>query len=107
MYVKTELRVYQVIQEYTDFYVVKDGNVNPALPKSFVLSESDNLSELCDEFVAVDNNKWSPNYLIPFDEIADEIKRNGSRFKYFGAIWTSKGLIYVAKLNQKGVLELL
>ena len=25
----------------------------------------------------------------------------------FGAIWTDKGLIYVAKMNEKGELELL
>ena len=26
---------------------------------------------------------------------------------FYGAIWTSKGLIYVAKMNEKGDLELL
>ena len=28
-------------------------------------------------------------------------------FKIYGAIWTDKGLIYVAKMNEKGELELL
>jgi hypothetical protein len=27
--------------------------------------------------------------------------------KLYGAIWTDKGLIYVAKMNEKGELELL
>lgn len=119
MYVRTELRVYQVIQEYTDFYVVKDGNVNPALPKSFVLTKSDDVKELCDGFYidfvnykGFDKDKIGEPYT--FEEFRDCFmayrEYEGNQYTHcegYGFIKTNKGLIYVAKMNQKGELELL
>ena len=34
-------------------------------------------------------------------------KKHLEKFEIYGAIWTDKGLIYVAKMNDKGELELL
>jgi len=79
------------------------------------IKQAGTIEELCDEFVAVG---------IPFKTfIVDlkELKRTAldihsfSRACYmqykncaiYGAIWTDKGLIYVAKMNDKGELELL
>lgn len=79
------------------------------------IKEADNIEELCDEYVAVG---------IPFRTFIvdlNELKRSGldihsfSRACYvqykncaiYGAIYTDKGLIYVAKMNEKGELELL
>ena len=83
----------------------KDGiyKTGPYYIKSeYVLAEADTIEELCDAFVIINNE----------DEM--EVIRN---FKYakdsciydelFGAIWTDKGLIYVAKMSDKGELELL
>ena len=77
-----------------------------------ILKESDKLNELCDEFVAVDSLKLLPNSTIDYDDIADDIKRCGNRFKYFGGIWiydkdgvpTFKS---VSKINDEGELELI
>lgn len=80
-----------------------------------VLKEADTIEELVDELVIhnpsndgdfypkhfVYKNKWE-TMLKP---ISDYQKSKG--IEVYGAIWTDKGLIYVAKMNEKGVLELL
>ena len=63
---------------------------------------ADSIEELCDEFVynhqilskEDKNNKEYLSQLYCFNDI-------------YGAIWTDKGLIYVAKMNSKGTLELI
>ena len=78
------------------------------------LKVADTIEELCDEFVSI------IPYLPPLLEREfwnDELNRRKyhSFREYvleekgilFGAIWTDKGLIYVAKMNDKGELELL
>ena len=65
-------------------------------------TKADTIEELCDEFVAY-HKTLKLTYCIkktPFEE-QDE------NFNIYGAIWTDKGLIYVAKMNEKGELELL
>lgn len=71
--------------------------------------QADTIEELCDEIVLYDNQlntygvfvkkvigfKWLQNHI--------EIYKG---MTIYGAIWTSKGLIYVAKMNDKGELEL-
>ena len=60
------------------------------------------IEELCDEFVAI-HKTFSKTYCIrkvPFE-------KQNENFNIYGAIWTDKGLIYVAKMNDKGELELL
>ncbi|MCR4661657.1 MAG: hypothetical protein K5765_06650 [Clostridia bacterium] len=66
---------------------------------------ADTIEELCDEFVYlmksrkhICKNKHT-DILYCFDE--------DKPLAYYGAIWTDKGLIYVAKMNEKGELELL
>lgn len=76
-----------------------------------IIKVADTIEELCDGFVIdddVDNRVFKD---IPY--------RHTSNFPYiqeskiylkticYGAIWTDKGLIYVAKMNEKGELELL
>ena len=66
-----------------------------------IIAQSDNVEELCDEFVYVKSNgqKIIEKHLSRMNGI--EI------INIYGAIWTDKGLIYVAKMNDKGELELL
>ena len=86
-----------------------------------LLKETDNIEELCDEFVALlfDDETIYECPLGYYTEIFKarthclqsliknyDINMIGVRAIY-GAIWTDKGLIYVAKMNEKGVLELL
>ena len=79
---------------------------------------ADTIEELCDEFVAVtkDNkyrslvkieetgNRWVEDKITQWCEI---LKDKLVNWDIYGAIWTDKGLIYVAKMNDKGELELL
>ena len=76
---------------------------------------ADTIEELIDEKVLIQKNGY-PTLLetIEFDrniylrineyEFGTQLPRNPI---IYGAIWTNKGLIYVAKMNEKGELELL
>ncbi len=67
-----------------------------------IINQADTIEELCDELVynhqilskEDKNNKEYLSQLYCFNDI-------------YGAIWTNKGLIYVAKMNSEGVLELI
>lgn len=78
--------------------------------ESNVLMEADTIEELCDEFVIktrlqyenyCHKNYQSLSQLYAFNHITN------NSYEIYGAIWTNKGLIYVAKMNEKGELELL
>ena len=60
---------------------------------------ADTIEELCDEFVSI---KYGEHSLIITDGMAVKMG-----YEVYGAIWTDKGLIYVARMNEKGELELL
>ena len=65
---------------------------------------ADTIEELCDEFVV----KIKTGYLITYYDkklLTQDANKNGA--DVYGAIWTDKGLIYVAKMNEKGELCLL
>ena len=62
-----------------------------------IIDQADTIEELCDEFVC-------EHYISANTNDLRKLKPNGL---ICGAIWTSKGLIYVAKMNEKGELELL
>jgi len=76
------------------------------------------IEELCDEFVFHDK-KYGCRYFISIDFSTleyvctldcDEYTKPTkitSEDEIYGAIWTNKGLIYVAKMNEKGELELI
>ena len=75
--------------------------------KDDLIKVADTIEELCDEFVCFGNlDKKQFSIADTFEEAKDFVK-----FSYYdniyGAIWTDKGLIYVAKMNDKGELELL
>lgn len=68
---------------------------------SEVIKQADTIEELCDEFVRV--SKSIHDFLV-----SDDIPtKKFDDTEIYGAIWSDKGLIYVAKLNDKGELELL
>lgn len=100
-------------------------------PCHFILDEmisgvdykwGDTIEELCDEFVFVNKiGKFDKTYVISynmsnhiFTEPTIEEKIAYIKKYYYdelslikGAIYTDKGLIYVAKMNEKGELELI
>ena len=74
------------------------------IPQTFVRKEADTIEELCDGFVCVYNNDNNHDIYYPYViDIKDmNLTKNNN---WYVAIWTDKGLIYVAKLNEKGELE--
>ena len=72
--------------------------------KGHIVKVADTIEELCDEFVCVDNTCVNGHQLLRAIPYKCASYWNGG---VYGAIWTSKGLIYVAKMNEKGELELL
>ncbi len=73
--------------------------------QNHIIKQVDTIEELCDEFVIKGKN-W---YQIISLENAKHNAQIGrlNELEIYGAIWTDEGLIYVAKMNEKGVLELL
>lgn len=69
-----------------------------------VINQADTIEELCDEFVVDKFGEKDIYKEMSIGLIQKHIARN---HKIYGAIWTYKGLIYVAKMNDKGELELL
>ena len=72
--------------------------------------QADTIEELCDEFVAFKNNEdygilSAKDYLASSRWEMEDSAKNG--YQIYGAIWTDKGLIYVAKMNEEGDLELI
>ena len=75
---------------------------NGKVVKIPIIAQSDTIEELCDLILCWQGKQWG--FFVPI-----ELKWiNKEKWdKIYGAIWTSKGLIYVAKMNDKGELELL
>ena len=74
-----------------------------------IIAQADTIEELIEGIVAIrksDNFKllYTNTYI---EEAIKYYKGKLKDFNVFGAIWTDKGLIYVAKINNKGELELL
>lgn len=80
-----------------------------------ILKEADTIEELCDLYVThyKIGEKDSYDIRVSLEAakwFAEKDHPNFDSFKVcaiYGAIWTDKGLIYVAKMNEKGELELL
>ena len=115
-YIRTKDGIYEVVEdnnkEWGKQIVVKfPKNLNMKLAdvKDQIINQSDNLDELCDEFVI----DWLPTNhkdIFSIDEYSKKIIEScigNDKTNVYGAIWTSKGLIYVAKMNENGVLELI
>ena len=80
--------------------------------KGNILKVADTIEELCDCFVAIRFkhfvwDKEEIQNLTLKKVINSEYSCPTNEFEFYGAIWTSKGLIYVAKMNDKGDLELI
>lgn len=111
MYIRTKNMIYQVECETFDKkgYFVGDYGV---IFKEQVIKQADTIEELCDEYVVFD--KEQPNgkllYYKGFENLKKEFidfEKDKEKVVVYGAIWTDKGLIYVAKMNDKWELELI
>ena len=106
-YIRTKDNIYEVVNDF-----IQTSSQELYLPhfKDHILKQADTIEELYDELVIVGE---FGNFLVNPEELdkhADgqtkEMLENGL-LQCYGAIWTDKGLIYVAYMNDKGELCLL
>ena len=94
-------------------YDNKGGRSCDFIDEKDILKQSENLEELCDEIVydyRLYQNKttWDDRLVEDsFEELDEPITDEMIKEGIYGAIWTSRGLIYVAKMNENGELELI
>lgn len=71
-----------------------------------IIAQADTVDELCDEFVV---HTWEDGKKVcnSLDFVEIIYMNNKNYDEIYGAIWTDKGLIYVAKMNDEGVLKLI
>ena len=108
-YIRTEDGIFEVdFVEYSTYYHTIGWNI---FEKEQIIAQANTIEELCDEFV-VKHIKNEKAYVADEYKKAEILKDRQKVFEYgveavYGAIWTDKGLIYVAKLNENGKLELI
>ena len=96
----------------------KQGGNCSFIEDFIAIKQADSIDELCDRFVLIDRNEYeSPideeligkRYEAMFDEFKFRLSEGSliKKMSFYGAIWTDKGLVYVAKMNGEGKFELL
>lgn len=80
--------------------------------KDYIVKQANTIEELCDCFVKIKRKGNCKPYILKFDyRDLPTLKEQAIKYKdspVYGAIHIEdKGLIYVAKMNEKGELELL
>ena len=125
-YIRTEKGIYETSQtvsvNFKECYIEAYDTQLERWVKKDIIKQADTIEELCDEAVAVypdgshdncsvmhivDNNGFCEAVYGCLSVSADDLKKDYECWEVYGAIWTSKGLIYVAKMNEKGELELI
>jgi peptide subunit release factor RF-3 len=117
-YIRTKDGIYEISKDENDDFIVKNKGSNTWCLYSIFKEKydriipADTIEELCDEYVIVfdkseqyDNELFNAKKYTPVE--VNTFYKNVKIEKVYGAIWTDKGLIYVAKMNEKGYLELL
>ena len=95
--------VYRVRAKWTPTHIYSKSKC-----QTEVINQADTIEELCDEFVIKAYCSNEPFLFMKEQmDIKCFIKKCEKDTTIYGAIWTDKGLIYVAKMNDKGELELL
>lgn len=109
MYIRTKDGVYEVkVNKYHELVYCKNNQI---VLSCNILNKSENLEELCDLFIDEETKtifhkhngyviNWKTNMVYSLKALSESCR------SVKGAIYTDKGLIYVAKINDKGELEL-
>lgn len=98
-----DYEIYKVTEETTYRYECRlNKREIVSIPKQCIIKEGCTIEELCDEFVCGENHLLLKLYELKSEDFKEDVKDI-----VYGAIWTDKGLIYVAKMNEKGELELI
>ena len=104
--------IYEAIGEEELYWVVKTDKDVKLIPKCNVTNQSDMIEELCDKFVLrgiglIHLNKEHTKYHFEGSDERLDITDTELKLGIYGAIWAEKGLIYVAKMNDKKKFKLL
>ena len=113
-YVRTKDGVFKVGDRETDICILTNHGY---IYKQDILNQADTIEELCDTFVNETENSILDKFFfyqknedcfVSEHDLTLIFERDsvGTRLLK-GATFTDKGLIYVAKMNEKGELELL
>lgn len=103
MYIRTKDGIYEFNKQ------TFNGDSIRIIYGNEIIKQSENLFELIDEFVVI-RDSTKINQLVRTDNIEylkEMMKEDKRIIAVKGAIWTDKGLIFVAKLSDKGELELI
>lgn len=116
-YIRTKDGIYEVIcfddKNIIPSPIIKMGNELTHILDYKKCKQADTIEELCDELVGKRDNEYT---LIEKGLTCKQVYENIKSWQkltkrsmpvVYGAIWTDKGLIYVAKLNDKGELVLI
>ena len=111
-YIRTKDGIYEINWFDADNFGDEKGDIHSNCE---IINEAETIEELCDEFV-LDHSLFGNSCKClyhSFEKAKNGIKKRSdnahhlSNFIIYGAVWTELGLKYVAKMNEKGELELL
>ena len=102
-------------RDFGIFVIDEKGNLIGRIDVDEIVNQADTIEELCDGFIEVGAGRFAHIITDNFNQISIGHKRlmqsdYSKRYlvqTIYGYIETDKGLIYVAKMNDKGELELL
>lgn len=120
-YIRTKDGIYEVIKnELGECIKINSANVYGFVMLEDVrlieenIREAETIPELCDGFyIDVCEPIFEKQFIFPKKEyykflyIIEELKKENVKYTAYGFIKTDKGLIYVAKMNEKGELVLI
>ena len=121
-FVRTKDYIYEPITDINSKsynFKAKDHESYVVVSKSTITRQANTIEELCDGFwwedSFYDNPVFIPNYLVALDKIKDWKESDRildmdtlDRITIYGSIYVKgQGWIHVAKINDKGELELL
>ena len=112
-YIRTkDDELYKYVRDFDEYIIAtKNGSSGESIKKDNILKQADSIEELCDNFMVEYTN--GEHMMFP---AFYHLKRHHELYSQdyhnvagrYGCIWVvGKGLIYVAKLNKEGVLELI
>lgn len=106
-YIRTkDGRIYKAKHFYWHNVKVQNKlNITLRIERKDIIKQAETIEELCDEFIRIEKCLDIKPQVLRTEE--SEIIDLIGNANIYGAIWTDKGLIYVAKMNEKGELELL
>ena len=108
-YIKTTSEIYNI----DDLYICEEIKEKPyatkkggfCIYKECIVQEADTIEELVDYYIGI---RDGVHYF--WNKADSKYAKSDKVYKImtvYGAIWTDRGLIYVAKMNNNGELELL